>query len=130
MKISNQELKTLYQWMDVPLHGEEMRARSAFMRMTIDKHKAIEDTRVKMLQDMADKDEEGKPIIEGGTYKLSPEAVKKFSEEFRVVLDAENEFEVTPEVKKHMKNILENKLNRGFRIDEATIHTTLVEKFT
>ncbi len=56
---------------------------------------AYEETRKKLLEEKADKDEKGKAIIEEGNYKLSPEATQEVLEEINQLQQNEIDLDLT-----------------------------------
>ena len=52
---------------------------------------SFEEFRKDLLERLADKDADGRPIIENGAYKLSDESLKQFGEEMKGANDADVE---------------------------------------
>lgn len=86
MKLSN--AVTLQRWLvQLPLQGQKSRNRTQFCSILESATKQVEDTRFKMLTDLANKDADGKPMMytDGETqqekFDLSEDNEKKFNED-------------------------------------------------
>ena len=80
IRLKNGHLKFLNGWLDTPLHGDQSRTRSRFLKMILPRLQEIEIERLNMLKDLADKDKDKKPIIENHSYKLAPDKLQKFTD--------------------------------------------------
>lgn len=79
-------------------HG--LKATCAFsiaknIKKIADELETYEETRKKLLEEKADKDEDGKAIIEDGNYKLSQEVMQEVLEEITVLQQKETDLDLT-----------------------------------
>ena len=131
INLTNQETEFLYAWLNIPLHGEHLRARNKFIRVIEDQHTVTQDHRVVLLESLVDKDESGKPIIENGVYKLTPENRKQFSEDFNKYLaDGSDNYEVDEKILRGIVDVLETRMTKGLDIEEGRVYESVVEKLS
>lgn len=123
-KIKNIALFHLMRWIDVPLHGEEISARNTFVKTVFKQHEDFLNKRMQMMNDLSDKNAEGKPVIlENGQVSISDENMKKFDELFNEVTEYP---EIDKSVLKTLKRILTEKMQKGLGIKEGEIWTEIV----
>ena len=125
MKLNNIQAFNLYRWLDVPLHGSELRARNAFVKLIAPQYEAFTAIRKSKLEELADKDEAGKPIIDAAGYKISDENQKKFEE----LLDQVTMYEKFKDAKV-IEGILNTKLSRGLGIEEGKIFEQVIAELS
>lgn len=85
MQLPRWSLPLLYQLLNIPLHGVQLRARNQFAKLVRAELAADEDTRIEMLERAADKDPKTKKpmtLEDGSEYKTQPENLKKYQKEF------------------------------------------------
>ena len=132
MKLTNQEVVSIYRWLNVPLHGEELRSRVKFIGYILPQTEGLDAKRLKFCEGFADKDEDGKPILEKGQFKMTEENTKMFGEEYQKLLKEEKEYEIDSDNKKHFQTthtILSTKVVNGMGIDEGAVYDTVLNKF-
>lgn len=137
MKFSNKEIRFIYAWLNVPLHGEDVRARHRFLKMVQSQLNDMETERVALIEKYANKDQDGKLILEKnaqgiGEYKFTEERRALFDEESFALLNKETKYDIEKEEKKFIrvvKDILTNKLQKGLSIDEGEIYDSVLMEF-
>ena len=96
MKINNTNVQYLYNWLNLPLHGDQARARNKFAKIIEKQYKDSLDGRTEILKKYSDKDKKTKePIIEKGMYKMSDTVLKKAKEEVTKFLEKVTTYELT-----------------------------------
>jgi hypothetical protein len=134
MNLTNQEVEFLFSWLNIPLHGEELRSRNKFIKLIEDQHLKTQEKRVTMLNEAAEKDENGKPIFEeSGHYKLTDENTQKFGKEFNSFLkDSSQLYSIEgTEMKKYVediKTLLLERMVKGLDIEEGKIYDAILEE--
>lgn len=130
--LTNQEVEYLYSWLNIPLHGELLRARNKFIRMIGDQHEATQERRVELLKELTDKDPAtGEPIIENGVYKVNKENMEIFSKKFTDVLENGNkEYDISYDTLKGIVDILMNRMTKGLDINEGAIYDSILEELS
>ncbi len=85
MSLPRYTLALLYTLLNVPLHGPQLRARNFFAKMVRTELEQCEELRVKMVEDVADKDPETHAPLrkpDGSEYVVQPENLKVYQEKF------------------------------------------------
>lgn len=83
------QLQVLAKLLDTPLHGQEMRSRTRFLRKLMALGDEVNDTRKDKLIELAEKNEDGSPKMMADNpsqYDLSPESLKKFQEFYKELM--------------------------------------------
>ena len=80
------------------LNEENLKAKTSYKILknfeSIEKEvQAYERTRIKLLNDYAEKDEKGEPIIENNQYKLNDEVLQKVNDEINDLLNEDVEID-------------------------------------
>ena len=120
MKFSNKEVRFIYAWLNIPLHGEDVRARHRFLKMVQPQLNEMEEQRVALIDKYANKDQDGKLITEKNAqglseYKFTEERRAQFDAESFALLDKETKYSIDKEEKKFIRiirDILTNKLQK------------------
>ena len=128
MTLKNAYIFLLYRWLDVPLHGDLLRSRNKFIRLIEPQYNAINAKRTEILSDLAEKDKDGKAIIEGGTYKIPDDKKQDFIDQFTDgYLEEDYEFDVTKQIKSDVKEILMTKLTKGLGIEDGKVFEEIID---
>lgn len=133
--LKNGQIVQLTKWLNLPMHGEESRVRTRFLRVLGPLAKDHDDERIRLLSEYADKDKDGKPVMEnnGLNYKLSEEAITKFRKVYEELEEADVQVDLLPAMVKDfhiLKRVIEN-LNppEGFTGETAELHALICEAF-
>lgn len=132
LKLTNTEINFLYQWLNIPLHGEQIRARNRFLKIIQKDFDAIHPTRIAMIEKYASKDAEGKPVLKDKLYDIPEDKQEEAKAELTKFLDTENEYPVNKETKQdyiEIGKVLKEKLTQGFNIDQGKLYDEVVTKF-
>jgi len=104
--IKNFQIDSVFKVLSYPMNFQKGRVKNRFLEILREKHKAVNDSRIEMLNDFAEKDPEKKtPIIENGAYKLSPENQQKFNEEYAKLMNEDCVIDVLPSLEKDIPMI-------------------------
>jgi|SRR5690625_4742055 len=128
LEIKNAYLKDIIDLLfDLSLKGKESRHRSKLINLLNDRLKEVEEDRVELAKEHAEKDEEGEPIVKDKHYKI------KDQESFRYELNElfDEPFIIEGENNKLMlKTVLRALLNtdKEFSGTEAVIYDYLCEQ--
>lgn len=133
IEFKNYQLTTLFQILNVPLHGAESRARSKFIELLQKQIEMNEKSRLEILTKYAEKDEKGKLKIIDGTnsYDITPENTTKFNEEY-VVLQGESFIvDLLPSTLAYIQTISNLVLNTKveFALPEGRVYSELCDIF-
>ena len=136
------QLKMLYKWLDIPLHGEDVRVRSRFLKMISPILDGSEHERLTLLKEFAKKDGDGNPVFlkdEKGeptdNFDLSVADLKKFQKRMAEVNGQEH---VVPLLTKDQvsdvrafRQILEKQIAmaNGFSLEEGEIYDQVCMAF-
>jgi hypothetical protein len=122
LKIQNRFLVGLGSWLnDQQLSGRASRARTRFVEDMQVELNHIEADRVKMLEGLADKDENGAPKKEKDEatgqekYVISDEAAAKFAQEYSALLTEDCIIDITDANRERMDEIKGIVLNTDYR---------------
>jgi hypothetical protein len=98
IEFKNIHIKHLIALMNVKLSGRKSRLRNKFLNIVNIKGAEIEKERIKIMEEMADKDENGKAIIDKATnnYKISEGVVKKANDLFTDLMNEKVIFDILP----------------------------------
>lgn len=102
IKIVRWSLPLLYKILDVPLHGAQLRARNQFAKLVRDQLTNDEDIRVKMIEEVADKDPKTKETLkkEGGEeYQITADNLQKYRKQFDAYMKESWIIDLLPSVK-------------------------------
>lgn len=133
MKITNSQVQHLYNWLNLPLHGQESRSRNQFIKIIQPQYTDSLDGRTEILKKYADKDEKGEAKIENGVYVMNEEVLEKAKKEITEFLDKSTTY--TPKKNDKIfyvtvKNILANiKHGPGFDIATGIVYDEVMEEF-
>lgn len=107
MKLNNTNAQYLYNWLNLPLHGEQARARNKFTAIIEKQYFASLEGRTNILKEYSDKDKKTKePIIENGMYKMSEKVLEKAKEEITKFLAKTTTYEFTKNEKALVKTVV------------------------
>lgn len=87
------------------MNFQKGRVKSRFLTLLREKYDVVNNARMEILNSLADKDKEKKPIIEDGQFKLSAENRKKFDAEYIKLMNEECVIDVLPSVEKDIAEI-------------------------
>jgi len=113
----NRQLDTLVAILNVPLDGQKSRIRNRFITFIQPRLKEVEEERLKMAKELADKDEKGEPIMENSNFKLSKDNLEKFQKEYTDLLDEEYIIDILESNKKDIDTIKDLILNTKKEFD-------------
>jgi hypothetical protein len=128
VKVTRAEVKLLFKWLNVPLHGELIKSREEFLKPVYEAFGDIEPKRLEILNEYSEKDKKGKTIFEEGKFKLMEDKKEECLQKFNAYLDEEVEIGATPKVLADIRTILTQKMTTPLDIPEGKAHTELVEK--
>ena len=131
VKIENRYLQQAISLLfDLPLRGKQSRHRTKFIKLLQNRLKEVEEERVQLAKEYAEKDENGNPIVENNRYKITEKYKEEFFKEFEalmseeLVIEGEN-FKETLEV---VRDILLN-CDEYFSGEQAFVYDYLCEQF-
>ena len=131
VKIENRYLQQAISLLfDLPLRGKQSRHRTKFIKLLQNRLKEVEEERVQLAKEYAEKDENGNPIVENNRYKIAEKYKEEFFKEFEalmseeLVIEGEN-FKETLEV---VRDILLN-CDEYFSGEQAFVYDYLCEQF-
>jgi len=119
MQLKRLHILVLRTWLDVPLHGELLRARNKFIQAIEPIHTEIEAYRKELLAEYSERDEKGEPIIEAGLYKIPDDKKEEFIEKYNNTY-LQEEVEVTAD-KANLKTILMEKMTKGLGVEDGKV---------
>jgi len=130
MKFTNTNIQFLYNWLNVPLHGTQSRARNRFIKLIDKQYKNSIDTRKEILEKYAKKDDAGKVILKEGLYDISDEDIEKAKEELNVFLDKSVSYKLTKADIKDVKEIVSilNNSKVGHDIVQGEIYEQIMSE--
>jgi len=133
LKIKNSLIEKLIDFLDIPLHGVEARARNGFLTILGKKLVALNQERQRIYGEYSEKDEEGKVKFkeEGKKYDITPENLEKAGKELQVLYDEYDIIDVLPSNEKSIvvasKLLLETK--KEFSIVDGAAYDELCKAF-
>lgn len=122
LAIPHSALTLMYKLLDVQLHGAQCRARNKLSIIVRNKIHFLEDERIRLLEDRADKDKDGVPakkMSEAGEmeYVVTPEKMESFRKEFQILMDQKLEIDLADGMKQVIAYVrplvIESKLPLG-----------------
>ncbi len=135
MQITARELIQLWAWFSGPVHGVEARQRNVFVREYKASYEQAVQGRKDVLASLADKDENGKAIVEQGKYKIPDEKLDEAKDLVNKYLD-ETTYEILPETKgqkeslRSVYTILKDKpmVAGGITLEDGEVYDSLLTK--
>lgn len=128
LEIKNAYLKDIIDLLfDLSLKGKESRHRSKLINLLNDRLKEVEEDRVELAKEHAEKDEEGEPVVEDKRYKIKDldsfkdELNELFDEPF--IIEGENNKLMLKTVSRALSNT-----DKEFSGAEAVIYNYLCEQ--
>lgn len=124
--LKNYQLKTFVEALDYSMPFAKGRVKNRFVSILIPKMQAMEKNRLEILNELCEKDKDGKPITENGQYKLTEKNQTKWNEEYNKMMMEECIIDVTPSVKSDLgtiKDIINNST-----VDLKTEQITILEE--
>jgi hypothetical protein len=107
MKLNNTNAQYLYNWLNLPLHGEQARARNKFTAIIEKQYFASLSGRTDILKEYSEKDKKTKePIIENGMFKMGDKVLEKAKEEVTKFLAKTTTYEFTKNEKALVKTVV------------------------
>jgi hypothetical protein len=128
VKITRAEVKLLFRWLNVPLHGELIKSREAFLKPIYEAFAEIEPKRLEILTEYSEKDKKGKTVFDEGKFKLIEGKKEECLQKFNAYLEEEVVIIATPKELADVRTILTQKMTTPLDIPEGKAHTELVEK--
>lgn len=119
-------VKLIRQWIDVPLHGEKVRVRNAIVQAFEPSYQKLEADRVKILTDMAEKDKDGKPVMEDGNFKIAPEKHGEFQTKFAMSMTEKADISISKQQVKVLIDILLNNIMKSFNVAEGAVYDDVI----
>ena len=120
LTLKNEEVLALSTWLGGKfLHGAKSRYRTRFLKLLAPRLDEMEKTRIEMLEEIAEKDDKGKPIVIDGRYKMSEAKNKKFSEEWLKYAKEEFVIDRLPSNNKEINAIKDILLNTDDEFSDA-----------
>lgn len=132
LNLTNKEIVYLYRWLNLPLHGEELRFRTKFLSLIQPQRDEYNTVRQDVVQKHAKKDPEGNLLIEDGNYVFDEGQKEKFATDHANFLEQKTEYKIDDNTKKILKsiyNVLSIKLTKGMDIDEGAVYDAILTKF-
>lgn len=132
LNLTNKEMVYLYRWLNLPLHGEELRFRTRFLALLQPQHAEYNAVRERVVAECVKKDESGNPVVENGQYVFEEDKKEKFATDHANFLEQKTEYKIDDGVKKILKsihNVLSNRLTKGMDIDEGAVYDAVLTKF-
>lgn len=127
MNLSNQHILHLFRWLNIPLHGEDLRTRNKFISLLEPQHEAINTKRIALLEEVAAKDEAGKAIVKDGLYEIPEEKKEEYTKVYSEYLNERADYDLSRTVNKYtLKNVLMTKLTKGLDIEEGKLFEEIV----
>jgi|SRR6187551_218231 len=96
--LKNLHLESIAKVLNYPMPFQKGRTKKQFLMIIGQKAQALEKNRVDMLMDLAEKDKDGKPVIENNSYKILPDNMPKWNEEYGKMMMEDCIIDVTPSV--------------------------------
>ena len=131
VRIENRYLKPSIDLLfNLSLRGKQSRHRTRFIKLLNERFVQVEEERKQLAEEFAEKDEDGKPIVENDRYKIVGDNREQFQKEFEelmseeFVIEGEN-FKETLEV---VRDILLN-CDEYFSGEQAFVYDYLCEQF-
>lgn len=131
VRIENRYLKPSIDLLfNLSLRGKQSRHRTRFIKLLNERLVQVEEERKQLAEEFAEKDEDGKPIVEDDRYKIVGENRGQFQKEFEglmsedFVIEGEN-FQETLEV---VRDILLN-CDEYFSGEQAFVYDYICEQF-
>lgn len=129
LKLTRAQISFLYEWLDIPLHGDESRTRNQFIKVIepifqdkINNHKSI-------LDEYCVKGEDGKPVFEDRKYKIVEGKEEECKNKINEYLEGSVEINADKKLLKTIYNILKTKLQQGFTIATGKVHDDVLSEF-
>jgi len=130
LKIMNNQLQPINEMLiELSLKGTQSRMRTKFIEKINQGLEQFNKERLQLIKDYAELDSDGEPIIEENQYKIKPENIKDFEDDFKELMLEDYEIEVTDIVKKMIKTILPciDEVE-GLQGEKALTHAYLYDK--
>ena len=124
--IKNYHLATFMKVLDYPMAFAKGRVKNRLMSILAQKAQALEKNRIEILNTLCDKDKDGKPVMEKGSFKLSDKNKKKWDEEYQKMMMEDCIIDVTPSIKSDL-GPLKDIINTS-TVELDTQQTVIVEE--
>jgi biotin synthase-like enzyme len=123
------EILKLFDWLDMPLKGDDIIVRHRFLKDMYDINQQSLKEKQEIFENACNKDENGEPII---TPSLKYDIPKEKMEEVEALIKDIDEKEIYVEVNKDLLpsivKLLDEKLLRGLTIAEAKYYDDVITK--
>lgn len=96
LSLKNYHLRTMFEILESPLHGQEARARNRIARLFKEKQDVLEAERIKLLDKYAKKNEKGEKILDKSGRNYEMEDIDAFQKEYKETLDDAALFDILP----------------------------------
>jgi len=121
------QLNRVYSMLDVPLHGEEIRQRNAFIKIINPHVDSIGVKREEILKEFSNKDEKGIAKIVNGMYDIPEEKRDESLTKLREFLASEVIIEAQKSTISSIFGILKTKTG-NMKIEEGEIYSAIMDK--
>lgn len=134
LTFKNYQLQVLANLLDTPLHGQEMRSRTRFLRVLMAQGDEINDIRKAKLIELAEKDKDGNPKMvadQPHQYDLSPENLAKFQEFYKELMQEPTVIDILASNVDDIRNVYNmlSKLPTALGAADAEEYELLMEAF-
>lgn len=89
-------MEAIKKLLDNPIKGKTAYKIAKLVKKMEEEYALFNESRLKLLNKYAVKDEGGQPVVENGNYKVLPESIANFNQEIAELLDAEVSFDLEP----------------------------------
>lgn len=133
LTMKNGNIEKLVEFLDIPLHGIEARARNRFVTTLGKRLVYLGEERIRLLEEHAEKDKDDKPkMIDGGKkYDITPENLVKVTEELNIIYNEDFIIDILPsnsgDIKIVTKTILET--TKTFDLADGATYDALAKAF-
>jgi hypothetical protein len=126
LNLKNYQLNTLTKAIDFSMSFAKSRVKNRFLTILAPKLQAIEKSRLEILNELCDKDKDGKPVMNKEGFQLSDKNRKKWDEEYNKLMMEECIIDVTPSLKADLGTI-KDILNTS-TVEVSTQQTVILEE--
>ena len=133
LRIKNSHIEKIIDFLDVYMNNTEARLRNNFVKVLGKQLIFLGEERIKLLEEYAEKDKEGKPkkSNDGKSYDIIPENLEKVKVELTTLYDDFLIIDILPsneeEIKVATKAILQS--TKTFDIADGAIYSAICETF-
>lgn len=122
-------IKLIRSWIDVPLHGEQVRVRNKIYQIFNPIFLESEQKRMDILDSYVDKDENGtKKLDEQGLFLITEERKKEFNDKMIEMYMEEREIPIDKKLTNVLIDILLHKVMKQFTIQDGAVYDEVISK--